>query len=686
LSAAGENELVEGLRGPRGLVFPTSWRPGVLVVAVLTVVVVLAVDLADGGERIIIGTLILPTLLTVVTLSPRLTALVAGLSVASALWIVLALPAGTGSENTLRLVVLLLGSGACIWGSELGAQVQSRARDLAANEHRYRTILETAEEGIAVLDSDGLVVFTNSRLAEILGMETDEMLRRPAADLLGPTGLDEFRARVSTYRAGRHTRREVRHRRPDGRVVHLLVAGRALVGDDGSETGLVGFYTDITGRKQAERELVRMALHDELTGLANRALFRDRLGHALASRDRSAVAVLLLDLDQFKAVNDALGHDIGDQLLRRVGDRLLEAVRPFDTVARLGGDEFALVCPDVGDAKGAEAVALRVEKVLAAPIELSGVDLTVTASIGMSVQELGLEPPAGSAGLIEELPDRLLRQADAAMYAAKRHGRARYEVYNTAMGGQASDHLRVLGELRTGLARDELRMHYQPIIDISSGSIRGVESLVRWQHPQRGLLLPAEFLPAAEESGLLVDLGAWVLRAASYQGAAWQKQQALSISVNLSVRELLHRDLFVQVQRLLEESGLPADQLTLEVTETALIADLDAASTVLERLRELSVRVSLDDFGTGYSSLAYLRHLPVDELKLDRSFLVDLDDPQSQAIVSAVIDVAHALDMTVVGEGVEHPAQLVALGRLGCDLAQGYLCGRPTDAAELTIG
>jgi EAL domain-containing protein (putative c-di-GMP-specific phosphodiesterase class I) len=281
------------------------------------------------------------------------------------------------------------------------------------------------------------------------------------------------------------------------------------------------------------------------------------------------------------------------------------------------------------------------------------------------------------------LPDQLLREADAAMYAAKRNGRARFELYEPSMGAQVSDQLRVLSELRTGLARDELRLHYQPIVDIGTGAVRGVESLVRWEHPERGLLLPGEFLPAAEESGLLVDVGAWVLRAASEQGARWNRDSPLLVSVNLSVRQLLHRELVTEIRALLDETGFPPEHLTLEVTETALIADLTAASTVLDQLRDLGVRLALDDFGTGYSSLAYLRHLPVDELKLDRSFLVDLDQPQSQAVVSAVIDVAHALDMTVVGEGVEQPEQLATLLRLGCDLAQGYLCGRPVGPAEL---
>jgi EAL domain-containing protein (putative c-di-GMP-specific phosphodiesterase class I) len=269
------------------------------------------------------------------------------------------------------------------------------------------------------------------------------------------------------------------------------------------------------------------------------------------------------------------------------------------------------------------------------------------------------------------------------MYAAKRRGRARYELYDASMGEQASTRLRTLHELRNGLGRGELRLHYQPIVDITTGSTRGVESLVRWQHPERGLLLPGEFLPVAEESGLLVDLGAWVLRAASHQGALWQQERPLSISVNLSVRQLLHRDLVSDVHQLLDESGLPPERLTLEVTETALITDLAAASKVLEQLRSAGVRVALDDFGTGYSSLAYLRNLPVDELKLDRSFLIDLDEPESLAVVSAVIDVAHALDMLVVGEGVEHEAQLDTLSRLGCDLAQGFLCGRPAAPADL---
>jgi diguanylate cyclase (GGDEF)-like protein len=498
----------------------------------------------------------------------------------------------------------------------------------------------------------------------------------------------------------------LRHRRPDGRLVHLLASGRPLLDEAGHETGRVGFYTDVTGHKQAEQELLRMALHDELTGLPNRALLVDRLGHELARRDRAPVAVLLLDLDQFKAVNDALGHSLGDRLLQQVASRLVDAVRPFDTVARLGGDEFALVCPDIGDAGGAAAVARRVERALATPIDLAGLEMTVTASIGLAVATPAKDRPTkghpptdhpptdqpvqdptqvpGRPGSPEpELPDQLLREADAAMYAAKRQGRARFEVYDPSMGEQASDRLRVLSELRTGLGRDELRLHYQPIINICDGRTRGVESLVRWQHPERGLLLPDAFLPWAEESGLLVDLGAWVLRAASQQGALWQRERPLSISVNLSVRQLLHRDLVSQVRQLLDESGLPAQQLTLEVTESALIADLGVASQVLDQLRGLGVRLALDDFGTGYSSLAYLRHLPVDELKLDRSFLVDLYDPASQAVVSAVIDVAHALDMTVVGEGVERPEQLDALGRLGCDLAQGFLCGRPATAADL---
>jgi diguanylate cyclase (GGDEF)-like protein len=465
--------------------------------------------------------------------------------------------------------------------------------------------------------------------------------------------------------------------------VHLRVSGRPIYDADGHETGMVGIYSDITERKRTEQELLRMTLYDELTGLANRALLIDRLGHELARRDRAAVAVLVLDLDQFKAVNDALGHGLGDRLLTQVARRLLEVVRPFDTVARLGGDEFALVCSDIDDADDASTVARRIEQILARPMELAGLEVTVTASIGLALAARPTPDAELDPTVLAELPAQLLREADAAMYAAKRRGRARFEMYEASMGEQASSRLRTLHELRNGLGRGELTLHYQPIIDITDGRTRGVESLIRWQHPERGLLLPGEFLPVAEESGLLVDVGAWVLRAASRQGALWQQERPLSISVNLSVRQLLHRDLVSQVRQLLDESGLPPERLTLEVTETALIADLAAASKVLEQLRSLGVRVALDDFGTGYSSLAYLRNLPVDELKLDRSFLVDLDEPESLAVVSAVIDVAHALDMLVVGEGVEHEAQLDTLSRLGCDLAQGFLCGRPSAPADL---
>jgi diguanylate cyclase (GGDEF)-like protein/PAS domain S-box-containing protein len=652
-------------------------------------VLVAGVDLLLGTERVAVGALILPVLLTAATLWPRGTAAIGGIALIAAGLVLLLVDVPAGTTPPLRLAVLALGAAACVWGAARGAAAQQRSQEATAGEWRFRTALDTADEGVVVLDCVGCIVFANHRMADILGVGREDILGKPVGDILGNDARRSLRTPASSAGGQRPNRHELRHRRPDGRLVHLLASGRPLLDEAGHETGRVGFYTDVTGHKQAEQELLRMALHDELTGLPNRALMVDRLGHELARRGRPPVAVLLLDLDQFKAVNDALGHSLGDRLLQQVASRLVDAVRPFDTVARLGGDEFAIVCPDIGDGNGAAAVARRVERTLAAPIDLAGLEMTVTASIGLA---LATPPPAPTdvpAGIDEpepDLPDRLLREADAAMYTAKRQGRARFEVYDPSMGEQASDRLRVLSELRAGLGRDELRLHYQPIIDIRDGRTRGVESLVRWQHPQRGLLLPDAFLPWAEESGLLVDLGAWVLRAASQQGARWQRDRPLSISVNLSVRQLLHRDLVSQVRQLLDESGLPAQQLTLEVTETALIADLRVASQVLDQLRGLGVRLALDDFGTGYSSLAYLRHLPVDELKLDRSFLVDLDDPASQAVVSAVIDVAHALDMTVVGEGVERPDQLAALGRLGCDLAQGFLCGRPASASDLRPG
>ncbi|MDQ1636129.1 MAG: hypothetical protein QOJ32_2938 [Frankiaceae bacterium] len=673
---------------------PAGLHEPVVVCAVAYLVGVTCLDIVSGHERVPLGLLVLPVLVTAITVSVVRTATLAALASAAGLAIVATGSTAPDSMVAARVALLVLGSAACILGASRGALARSRSRETEAHEQRYRAILETADEGVAVFGRDGALVWANARLGEVLGVAPGDLIGRRVDEVV-TEALPPGRTRRGADDRGREqgtVRREVPHRHPDGRIVDLLVSGRPL-SDDGGTAGMVRFYTDVTDRRRTERELQRLSLFDPVTGLANRALFLDRLEHELARRSRTGLAVLVLDLDRFRAVNDSVGHRSGDQLLTQVGRRLLQTVRPFDTVARLGGDEFALLCPVVDDAD-AEAVARRLLDALLEPVTVAGLEMSASASIGIA---LALAPSSDTGGMVDRSGsgeavlgtghgDRQLREAEAAMHAAKQRGRACFEVYQPSMGEQASDQLRVLSELRGALARDELLLHYQPIFALDTGAMHGVECLVRWQHPERGLLLPCDFLPAAEESGLILELGLWVLRAATRQAARWQETgNATNISVNLSVRQLLHPTLVEDVRAALADAGLAPGRLTLEVTESALITDLAAASVVLDELHGLGIRLSLDDFGTGYCSLTYLRHLAVDELKLDRSFLVDLDDSTSHAVIRAAIDMARALGMSVVGEGVERPEQLAALQQLGCGLGQGFLLGRPEAADDLSL-
>jgi diguanylate cyclase (GGDEF)-like protein/PAS domain S-box-containing protein len=442
---------------------------------------------------------------------------------------------------------------------------------------------------------------------------------------------------------------------------------------------LANVLADAIHRHAREDEIRHQALHDALTGLPNRVLFMDRLAHALAGLERreGAAAVLFLDIDRFKLVNDSLGHQAGDDLLTAVAPRLQAALRPTDTVARFGGDEFGILIEDVAGEREAAEVAERLAAGFARPFLVAGSDHFVTVSIGIVVAEGG-----------GHSPDELLRNADAAMYRAKDRGRARYELYDEVMRARAVGRLRIENELRRALERDELRLHYQPVVNLRDGSISGVEALLRWEHPQRGLVAPGDFIPVAEESGLIEPIGAWVLEQACTQAAAWQARRPdaapLGVSVNLSARQVAQRDLAPTVERILERAGLQPSCLSLEITESVLLEDSEAPATTLRALREAGVRLVLDDFGTGYSSLGYLRRLPLDALKVDRSFVDELArEPQAAAIVRAVVGMAHGLSMAVIAEGVETRAQLAELLRMGCGAAQGYLFARPLPAHEL---
>jgi diguanylate cyclase (GGDEF)-like protein len=442
--------------------------------------------------------------------------------------------------------------------------------------------------------------------------------------------------------------------------------------------GIANVLAEAIAREAAEDRMRHQALHDPLTGLPNRTLLLERLGHWLERAERSAsnAAVLFVDVDHFKVVNDGLGHELGDELLCTVARRLRGALRPSDTVARVGGDEFVVLCEDVGEGEGeALSVAKRLSDAFEEPFKLAGRVHRVTASIGVATWKSGATA------------DELMRDADAAMYRAKERGRARFELFHEGMRSWSEKWLTIEAELREALELRQLANVYQPIVDPSDGGIVGFEALVRWHHPERGTVPPLDFIPMAEQTGLIVQLGHAVLLEACQEAASWPPRSdgaALRISVNLSPRQLVDPGLVDSVQAVLRVTGLAPDRLSLEITESAFADDPARALDVLQRLKALGVRLELDDFGTGYSSLTYVRMFPIDALKIDRSFVQGLCHvPEDAAIVAAVISMGRALGVNVVAEGVESEDQASVLSTLGCRLAQGFLFSRPVPAGKL---
>ena len=441
----------------------------------------------------------------------------------------------------------------------------------------------------------------------------------------------------------------------------------------------VSVFLDLHRLKAEALSLAHRALHDSLTGLANRVLFVDRLEMALARVERrsSQVAVLFFDLDGFKLVNDRLGHEAGDQLLKEIARRLRTVMRPSDTVARFGGDEFIVLAEGYTSEIHVTATAERIQAALAEPFSLDAGEATIGTSIGIALAS-GANADA----------EALIREADAAMYRAKRAGGSRYELYDVGMRQRAALRLRTESALHLAIEREEFRVVYQPKVEIATGAIFGVEALVRWQHPDRGLLGPGEFIPLAEETNLIVPLGAWVLREALRQGEEWRARHPaaarLTVAVNLSARQLARPDLCDIVSRSLEDAGADAGLLCLEITESVAMEEAEATVASLRLLRDLGVRLAIDDFGSGYSSLSYLRSFPVDILKIDRSFVQGLGrDRRNASIAGAIVSLAHALELTAIAEGVETHAQLAVLRALGCDVAQGFLFARPAAPVEL---
>jgi diguanylate cyclase (GGDEF)-like protein/PAS domain S-box-containing protein len=562
----------------------------------------------------------------------------------------------------------------------------------ARSEARFRALVHHSSDVLTLTDAQLAIRYQTPSVTRLLGWTAEELAGTTLTDLVHPddrllllTAHDE-----AVTGASRDTVSEVRLRHRDGGWRHVQSVHTDLLADR-DVRAVVVTTRDVTAQKQLEAQLQHNAFHDALTGLANRALFADRLQHALARTDRAAtpVAVLFVDLDDFKAVNDGAGHAAGDALLTSVAGRLRRALRPGDTVARLGGDEFAVL---LEDARASEATATA-ERLLAALAEpFAADDATdvprMTASIGIAVGAAGQHDAA-----------ELLRHADVAMYAAKDAGKGRAAVFEPDMDSAIIGQLQLKAELLRALEHGEFTVHYQPTVELATGRLAGVEALVRWQHPERGLVPPVEFIPLAEQSGLIVPLGRFVLQEACRQMRTWQERYparpSLTVSVNLSARELDEPGLVDSVRAALQESGLDPACLVLEITETLLLVDLARTVRTLAELRALGVRLAVDDFGTGYSSLAYLQNLPVDILKIDKSFVDRIGEPaaegadaggpgrQQSVMVAAISQLGHALDLQMVAEGIELAAQADTLRGLACHYGQGFYFARPLPAEAL---
>jgi diguanylate cyclase (GGDEF)-like protein/PAS domain S-box-containing protein len=545
-------------------------------------------------------------------------------------------------------------------------------------ETRFRTLVEQLPLAVYIdrMDEESSNIYTSPQIEPMLGYTRDEWVSDKSlfVAVLHPDDREPvLAAHAATHVTGEPLHMDYRLISRDGRTIWVHDEARVIAEPEGGGQVLQGYLLDITARREAEELLRHQAFHDPLTGLANRALFTDRVEHALVRRRAGGeAAVLFLDLDDFKAVNDTLGHLAGDTLLRAVGDRLRDASAPSHTIARLGGDEFAILIEDVKVATAVDA-AERVIADLQTPFDLEGREVFVTASVGIAVGDDA---------------DDLLRSADVAMYRAKGSGKAQYVVYAPRMEEDIVGRLELVADLRRVRPDEDLVLHYQPTVDLATGAIVGVEGLVRWQHPTRGLLAPSSFIPLAEETGRIVEIGRWVLAEACRRAARWRAEipgaAALQVSVNVSTRQVRRPGLVDDVRAALQASGLDPAALTLEITESVLARRREEMTSILDEVTALGVRLALDDFGTGYSSLSLLQDLPVHTLKIDRSFVQSIDTgPERAAFVRAIVELADALSLSVVAEGVESAAHVAALRRLGCRLGQGFHFAHPLEPAAL---
>ncbi len=548
-----------------------------------------------------------------------------------------------------------------------------------ASEARISSLIQNSSDLITVIDADANVVYQSPSIERMLGYVPQEVIGQPFRMLLHPEEKGRLLRRITDGASDRDQPDAVdcslRHK--DGSVRHFEIVHTNML-RDGAVGGIVLNGRDVSERKIFEEQLAHQAFHDSVTHLANRALFNERVRHAVARayRENISIAVIFLDLDDFKVINDSLGHAAGDGVLLEVAKRLVTSIRVGDTAARFGGDEFAVLLEDIEGPQHAAEIAERILDLLSEPLRLEHKNVDVRASLGISVAEANAPSDA----------EELIRNADAAMYIAKADGKGGYRLFEPAMHERVLARLELRGDLQRAVAADQFVLHYQPVVRLSDSKIVGLEALLRWEHPERGLVSPDDFIPFAEETGLIIPIGRWVLRTAAREGRLLREQGAsddLSICVNLSVKQLFHSDIVADVRDALEQAGLDPRAMTLEITESVMMADTELAIERLHELKALGVRLAMDDFGTGYSSLSYLSKFPIDVLKMDRSLLSAGATPETEGLANAVLGLGETFAIDVVAEGIEYLDQWSVLRDLGCELGQGFYFARPMETDEI---